>query len=107
METTKTFNKTFKGEYTPIGYHSPIDVEIDVDFIGIETQAELNQLIFDGEPQEYKVKSIWAMNDNRDWEDFKHEFSGDFINCRQTDQVDNIITSIIDKEAYEQARKNG
>lgn len=105
----KTFTKTFKGQYKPLNYYFPIDVEVEVEFQNIGSQEELNQLILDGECYEYKVKSIWGWNDNSEWESFLHEFSGDFIGCSQTEQIDGIISDNIDKEAkaYEQARKNG
>jgi len=109
MENTKTFRKEFKGEYLPLNYNFPIDVEIEVEFQNIGSQEELNQIILDGECYEYKVKSIWGWNSESDWENFAHEFSGDFIKCSQTEQIDGIISDNIDKEAkeYEQARKNG
>lgn len=95
----KTFSKTFKGEYIPCNCVWPIEVTIEVDFIGIGSQEELNQLILDGQCYEYKVKSIWGWNDESEWENFLHEFSGDFIRCRQTEMIDGIISDNIDEEA--------
>lgn len=105
----KTLNKTFKGQYTPIDYIFPIEVEVIVDFLNIGSQNELIDVLLEGQDYEYKVKSICGMNEDSDFEDFTHEFSGDIIRCRQSEQIDDIISLNIDKEAseYEQARKNG
>ena len=105
----KTFTKIFKGEYKPLNYFFPIDVEVEVEFQNIGSQEELNQLILDGQCYEYKVKSIWGWNDESEWNCFLHEFSGDLISDIQSCKIDTIISDNIDKEAkeYEQARKNG
>lgn len=109
METTKTFTKTFKGQYKPINYYFPIEVEIEVEFQNIGSQEELNQLILDGECHEYKVKSIYGVNDDDEWVDFVRELDGLQNGPIQEDKIDTIIVDQIDKEAkeYEQARKNG
>jgi len=104
METknnVKTFSKTFTGQYTPRGYFSSIEVEIEVDFIGIENQAELDQIIDDGECYDYKVTSIIGKDDDSEWVQLKDEVLYDFQACK----IDTIIS---DKLYYEeQARKNG
>ena len=104
-----TLTKTFKGQYTPIDYIFPIEVEVVVDFQNIGSQKELNEILLGGNDYEYKVRSILGLNEDSFLEDFTHEFSGDFIRCRQTEQIDYLISDNIDKKAkeYEQARKNG
>jgi len=101
METTKTFSKTFTGQYTPRGYFSSIEVEIEVDFIGIETQAELDQIIDDGECYDYKVVNItsWDANEG-EWLDHTE----DMLYPVKAAKIDTLIS---DKLYDEQARKNG
>jgi len=104
METknnVKTLSKTFNGEYKPRGYFSSIEVEIEVDFIGIETQAELDQMTDDGECCDYKVTSIIGKDDDSEWVQFVDEMLYEIQLCK----IDTIIQNKIYKD--EQARKNG
>jgi hypothetical protein len=103
-----TLTKTFKGRYTPIDYNDWIEVEVVVDFQNIGTQKELNDILLGGNDYEYKVQSVCGWNFYGEWEDFVYELSGDIIRCRQSEQIDDIISLNIDKEVRdEQARKNG
>jgi hypothetical protein len=98
----KTLSKKFQGKYKPLNYHSSIDITIEVDFIGIDTQAELDQLIDDGESYDYKVKAIWGIDNDSYLVDFKGELSGDIIHDKESEMIDNIIS---DELFYEEQKR--
>lgn len=95
-----TLTKTFKGEFTPRDYFSSIDVDIEVDFIGVESQQELNNAIDAMNSYTYIIKSVIGQDDDCNWVEFKDEC----LYEQQAERIDTIIADALDKEALQRSQ---
>ena len=97
----KTLLKSFTGTYKPVHFFDSVDVTLDVEFIGVDTQAELDKVIDNGECYDYKVVNItsWDANEG-EWLDHTE----DMLYPVKAAKIDTLIS---DKLYDEQTRKNG
>tara|TARA_R110000868_G_scaffold33407_1_gene121317 strand:+ start:771 stop:1073 length:303 start_codon:yes stop_codon:yes gene_type:complete len=95
-----TFTKTFTGVFQSRHYYSSIDVDIEVDFVGIESQQELDKVIDAMDSYTYIVKSIIGQDDDCHWVELKDEC----LYEQQADRIDTIIADALDKEASQRSQ---
>lgn len=98
----KTLSKSFTGKFRPLHFFDSVDVTIDVEFIGVDTQEQLDQLIDNGECYDYKVVNItsWDANEG-EW--LNH--TDDVLYPVKAAKIDTLISDRLYED--EQARKNG
>jgi hypothetical protein len=97
----KTLLKSFIGIYKPHNFFDSVDVTVDVEFIGVDTQEQLDKVIDDGDCYDYKVINItsWDANEG-EWLDHTE----DMLYPVKAAKIDTLIS---DKLYDEQTRKNG